>query len=65
MYHRTVGFKISNFLTNLLWFLVQILNEMGELLANSLPLSFSREGIVWNPKETSKDVKEPWRALYG
>ncbi|KAL4037022.1 hypothetical protein IC575_000605 [Cucumis melo] len=44
---------------------IQILNEMGELLANSLPLSFSREGIVWNPKETSKDVKEPWRALYG
>ncbi|KGN43390.1 uncharacterized protein LOC101217042 [Cucumis sativus] len=44
---------------------IQILNEMGELLANSLPLSFSREGIVWNPKETSKEVKEPWRALYG
>ncbi|XP_038886868.1 uncharacterized protein LOC120077082 [Benincasa hispida] len=44
---------------------IQIFNEMGELLSNSLPLSFSREGIVWNPKETSKDVKEPWRALYG
>lgn len=44
---------------------IQILSEMGELLADSLPISFSKEGIVWNPKETSKDVKEPWRALYG
>ncbi|KAG6572206.1 hypothetical protein SDJN03_28934, partial [Cucurbita argyrosperma subsp. sororia] len=44
---------------------IQILSEMGELLANSLSLGFSREGIVWNPKEKSKDVKEPWHALYG
>ncbi|XP_022989457.1 uncharacterized protein LOC111486509 isoform X1 [Cucurbita maxima] len=44
---------------------IQIMREMGELLASSLPLSFSREEIVWNPKETSKGVQELWRALYG
>ncbi|XP_015578104.1 uncharacterized protein LOC8288332 isoform X2 [Ricinus communis] len=45
---------------------LEILSEMGELLASTMSLSFSREKITWNPAaNTSKDIKEPWRALYG
>ncbi|KAM1713666.1 hypothetical protein TB2_023905 [Malus domestica] len=43
----------------------QILYEIGELLASTLNLSFSRDKITWNPTRKSKDDREPWRALYG
>ncbi|KAM1373553.1 hypothetical protein ACFX2I_024241 [Malus domestica] len=42
-----------------------ILYEIGELLASTLNLSFSRDKITWNPTRKSKDDREPWRALYG
>ncbi|TQE08142.1 hypothetical protein C1H46_006268 [Malus baccata] len=43
----------------------QILYEIGELLASTLNLSFSRDKITWNSTRESKDDREPWRALYG
>ncbi|KAB2610768.1 hypothetical protein D8674_018800 [Pyrus ussuriensis x Pyrus communis] len=43
----------------------QILYEIGELLASTLNLSFSRDKITWNPTRKSKDDREPWCALYG
>ncbi|XP_050206165.1 uncharacterized protein LOC126655866 [Mercurialis annua] len=46
---------------------LEILYEMGELLANVVFLNFLREKISWNPGNASKDTitKEPWKALYG
>ncbi|KAH9745424.1 hypothetical protein KPL70_004068 [Citrus sinensis] len=44
---------------------LQILHEMGDLLASNTGLSFRREKIIWNPAQESKDAQEPWRALYG
>ncbi|KAH9793831.1 hypothetical protein KPL71_004672 [Citrus sinensis] len=44
---------------------LQILHEMGDLLASNTGLSFRREKIIWNPAKESKDAQEPWRALYG
>ncbi|KDP23000.1 hypothetical protein JCGZ_01722 [Jatropha curcas] len=44
---------------------LEILYELGELLANTVGLCFLREKIMWNPGNISKDIKEPWRALYG
>ncbi|ESR61092.1 hypothetical protein CICLE_v10016450mg [Citrus x clementina] len=44
---------------------LQILHEMGDLLAKNTGLSFRREKIIWNPAKESKDAQEPWRALYG
>ncbi|KAJ0051401.1 hypothetical protein Pint_01804 [Pistacia integerrima] len=44
---------------------LEILYEIGELLANNTGLCFLRDKILWKPTETSKDAREPWRALYG
>ncbi|ONI18025.1 hypothetical protein PRUPE_3G192700 [Prunus persica] len=44
---------------------LEILYEIGELLASTLNLYFSRDKITWNPTRKTKDNKEPWRALYG
>ena len=46
--------------------LLQILYEMGELLASASGLCFLRDRVMWQPTtNTSKDSEEPWRALYG
>lgn len=39
--------------------------EIGEILASSTGLQFSEDKVIWNPKKTSKEIKEPWRDLYG
>lgn len=44
---------------------VEIVYEIGELLASSSSLCFLRDRIVWQPTNTSKESDEPWRALYG
>ncbi|XP_062107096.1 uncharacterized protein LOC133818325 [Humulus lupulus] len=44
---------------------LEIIHEMGEILATSLNLRFSKDKIKWNPKGLSKNSEEPWRALYG
>ncbi|KAL5581674.1 hypothetical protein UlMin_014116 [Ulmus minor] len=44
---------------------LEVLYEIGEHLASNLNLSFSKDRIKWNPKGTSKNNREPWRALYG
>lgn len=44
---------------------LEMLHKVGELLASTSGLCFLRERIKWNPTMTSKDVGEPWRALYG
>ncbi|KAF3445303.1 hypothetical protein FNV43_RR14998 [Rhamnella rubrinervis] len=44
---------------------LEILHELGGLLASSLNLCFSRDKITWKPKATPKNSEEPWRALYG
>lgn len=43
----------------------QVLYKIGELLASSTGLHFSKEKVIWNPIKTSKDDEAPWRALYG
>lgn len=44
---------------------LELLHEIGELLAIDTRLCFLRDKIMWKPTETSKDAQEPWRALYG
>ncbi|KAJ9176748.1 hypothetical protein P3X46_012028 [Hevea brasiliensis] len=44
---------------------LEILYEIGELLASTTCLCFLREKLIWNPENATKDSKEPWRALYG
>ncbi|XP_004303907.1 PREDICTED: uncharacterized protein LOC101294866 [Fragaria vesca subsp. vesca] len=44
---------------------LEILYEIGELLANTCQVNFSRGKITWKPTKKSKDEQEPWRALYG
>ncbi|KAM7495308.1 hypothetical protein LguiB_029917 [Lonicera macranthoides] len=44
---------------------VKVICEIGELLASISSLYFSRDRITWAPTKTSKEHKEPWRALYG
>ncbi|PON87998.1 period circadian protein [Trema orientale] len=44
---------------------LEILHEIGEILASTLNLSFSKDRMKWKPKVTSKNSVEPWRALYG
>lgn len=44
---------------------VEVIYEMGKILASTLSLCFSRERIAWTPTKTSREHKEPWRALYG
>lgn len=39
--------------------------EIGEILASSTGLQFSEDRVIWNPKKASKEIKEPWRDLYG
>ncbi|XP_004488290.1 uncharacterized protein [Cicer arietinum] len=39
--------------------------EIGDILASSTGLQFSEEKVIWNPKKTSRESKEPWRDLYG
>lgn len=45
--------------------ILQILYEIGELLASETGLFFLREKITWNPTKASRNTQEPWRALYG
>ncbi|XP_027338885.1 uncharacterized protein LOC113852729 isoform X2 [Abrus precatorius] len=44
---------------------VRVIHVIGEILASTTGLQFSKERVVWNPKKTSGESKEPWRALYG
>ncbi|KAJ4730263.1 Period circadian protein [Melia azedarach] len=44
---------------------LEILYEIGELLASETGLFFLREKITWNPTKASRNTQEPWRALYG
>ncbi|KAI8006896.1 hypothetical protein LOK49_LG07G02786 [Camellia lanceoleosa] len=44
---------------------LEMIYEIGELLTSISSLCFLRERITWNPTKTSKEVEEPWRALYG
>ncbi|XP_057961296.1 uncharacterized protein LOC131153182 [Malania oleifera] len=44
---------------------LEILYEIGELLASTFDLRFLRERVMCNPRDKSRDVEEPWRALYG
>ncbi|XP_057429031.1 uncharacterized protein LOC130722353 [Lotus japonicus] len=43
----------------------EIIHEIGEVLASSTGLQFSEDRVIWNPEKTSRETKEPWRALYG
>ncbi|XP_010547190.1 PREDICTED: uncharacterized protein LOC104819026 [Tarenaya hassleriana] len=46
---------------------LQVIHEIGELVASSTGLCFSRDGIKWNVPKTSKEGGEekPWLSLYG
>ncbi|KAK9284397.1 hypothetical protein L1049_023568 [Liquidambar formosana] len=44
---------------------LEVLYEVGELLASTSCLCFLRDRIMWNPTKTLKECEEPWRALYG
>ncbi|KAF5960642.1 hypothetical protein HYC85_001851 [Camellia sinensis] len=44
---------------------LEMIYQIGELLTSISSLCFLRERITWNPTKTSKEVEEPWRALYG
>ncbi|CAM8957551.1 unnamed protein product [Rhodiola kirilowii] len=44
---------------------LEMINELGKLLAGNSCLSFLRDQVVWNPVKTLKEGEEPWRALYG
>ncbi|GAB2215111.1 hypothetical protein Drorol1_Dr00019486 [Drosera rotundifolia] len=44
---------------------LEVLHELGDLLASSLNLSFVKDGVKLNQGKTSKVIEEPWRALYG
>ncbi|KAJ8899345.1 hypothetical protein K2173_018319 [Erythroxylum novogranatense] len=44
---------------------LQILYNIGELLATTFGLSFMKDKIKWNPVKTSRDNEQPWRTLYG
>lgn len=44
---------------------LEVIHEVGELLASYSSLSFSKERISWNPTKSSMGREEPWRALYG
>ncbi|CAJ1975632.1 unnamed protein product [Sphenostylis stenocarpa] len=43
----------------------EIIHAIGEILASATGLQFSKDRVVWDPKKTSRESKEPWRALYG
>lgn len=42
----------------------QIIHTIGDILASTTGLHYSKDGVTWNPTKTSKEGKEPWRALY-
>ncbi|KAG8387160.1 hypothetical protein BUALT_Bualt03G0224300 [Buddleja alternifolia] len=44
---------------------LEVVCEIGELLASVSSLTFSKEKMIQNPTKTSRDSKEAWRALYG
>lgn len=44
---------------------LEVLYEIGELLASASSLCFLSEKVAWNPTKTAREEKEPWRALYG
>ncbi|KAK4758913.1 hypothetical protein SAY87_020214 [Trapa incisa] len=44
---------------------IEMIVEMGEVLACTTNLSFSRDRISWNPGNSWRDPQDPWRALYG
>ncbi|KAK7304703.1 hypothetical protein VNO77_42589 [Canavalia gladiata] len=43
----------------------EVIHVIGEILASTTDLQFSKDSVVWNPSKTSRESKEPWRALYG
>ncbi|XP_028805000.1 uncharacterized protein LOC114759926 [Neltuma alba] len=43
----------------------EITHTIGEILASATGLNYSKDSMTWNPTKTSRDSKEPWRALYG
>ncbi|KAJ7964662.1 MLP3.9 protein [Quillaja saponaria] len=44
---------------------LEILYEIGKILADATSLQFITERITWNPTMTSRENEKPWRALYG
>ncbi|XP_077237542.1 period circadian protein [Tasmannia lanceolata] len=44
---------------------LEVLFEIGELLASCVGLHFAKDRVHQNPAEKSKEAQEPWRALYG
>ncbi|CAN1181517.1 hypothetical protein LINPERHAP2_LOCUS35445, partial [Linum perenne] len=44
---------------------IEALDQIGDLLGNSTGLCFLKDEVSWNPRKTSKECAEPWRALYG
>ncbi|CAA7050957.1 unnamed protein product [Microthlaspi erraticum] len=44
---------------------LQVIHEIGELVASYAGVSLSKERIKWNAAKTSKEEESPWRALYG
>ncbi|KAJ4847015.1 hypothetical protein Tsubulata_042672 [Turnera subulata] len=60
-----IGYGGQSFSANTFEKELEVIYEIGELLANTSSLCFLREKIKWNPVKTSRETKEPWRALYG
>ncbi|KAF5746190.1 hypothetical protein HS088_TW06G00357 [Tripterygium wilfordii] len=44
---------------------LEVLYEIGEIVADTTSLCFLRDMVTWNPAKKLKDGEEPWRALYG
>ncbi|KAK7304087.1 hypothetical protein RJT34_15119 [Clitoria ternatea] len=57
--------QISEYLDNKSTKQHEVICVIGEILASATGLQFSEDRVVWNPKKTSGESKEPWRALYG
>uniref|UniRef100_A0A7N0TU50 DUF7894 domain-containing protein n=1 Tax=Kalanchoe fedtschenkoi TaxID=63787 RepID=A0A7N0TU50_KALFE len=43
----------------------ELIDDMGELLAGSSSLLYSKDKLVWHSVKSSQEGEEPWRALYG
>ncbi|XP_054818783.1 uncharacterized protein LOC129318179 [Prosopis cineraria] len=43
----------------------EITHTIGEILASTTGLHYSKDSVALNPTKASRDSKEPWRALYG
>ncbi|GAA0151621.1 hypothetical protein LIER_10307 [Lithospermum erythrorhizon] len=44
---------------------LQVMYDIGEILASFSSFGFVREKVVWSPSKSTIDRKEPWRELYG